>query len=129
SVEDLARVSWWWFPPILGAQACSFVCVWQLQRLALRTHDWFSVATSQVAGNAFSRIVPGGAAAGVALQYRMLGEAGISTATAASSLTAVSLMTTGVVLALPVLSLPAILGGTPVDDGLVRAAWLGALVF
>lgn len=129
SVDDLARVSWWWFPLILGFQACSFGCVWVLQRLALRTSSWFAVGTSQVAGNAFSRVVPGGAAAGVALQYRMLGEAGIPTATAASSLTAVSLMTTAVVLALPVLSLPAILGGTPVDDGLVRAAWLGAAVF
>jgi uncharacterized protein (TIRG00374 family) len=59
----------------------------------------------------------------------MLAEAGVPTATAASSLTAVSILTTAVVLALPVLALPAILGGTPVADGLLRAAWLGLGVF
>ena len=129
SFDDLSEVSPWWFPLILALQAASFACVWALQRLALRTGRWFAVATSQLAGNAFSRVVPGGAAAGVALQYKMLGVAGVPTTQAASSLTAVSLLTTGVVLALPVLSLPAILGGTPVDDGLERAAWLGAVVF
>ena len=129
SIEDLRRVNPAWFVLILGLQAASFGCVWALQRLALRTRRWFAVATSQVAGNAFSRIVPAGGAAGVALQYRMLAEAGVPTTTAASSLTAVSLLTTGTVLALPVLALPAILGGTPVDSGLVRAAWLGLFVF
>lgn len=129
SIEDLRRVNPVWFLLLLGLQAASFGCVWALQRLALRTSRWFAVATSQVAGNAFSRIVPAGGAAGVALQYRMLAEAGVPTTTAASSLTAVSLLTTGTVLALPVLALPAILGGTPVDSGLVRAAWLGLFVF
>ncbi|MCC5953417.1 MAG: flippase-like domain-containing protein [Acidimicrobiia bacterium] len=129
SIDDLAQVNPLWFPLILGLQAASFACIWVLQRLALRTDGWFPVATSQLAGNAFSRVVPGGAAAGVALQYRMLASAGVPTARAASSLTAVSLLITGVVLALPVLAIPAILGGTPVESGLVRAAWLGLLVF
>jgi hypothetical protein len=35
------------------------------------------VITSQLAGNAVSRIVPGGAAAGAALQFRMLAAAGV----------------------------------------------------
>lgn len=129
SVDDLNRVSPIWFGLMLVLQAGSFGCVWLLQRIALRTDRWFPVATSQLAGNAFSRVVPGGAAAGVALQYRMLAAAGIPTTSAASSLTAVSLLTTATVLALPVLSLPAMLGGTPVDRGLVRAALLGSLVF
>jgi len=129
SVDDLNRISPIWFALMLALQAGSFTCVWLLQRIALRTERWFPVATSQLAGNAFSRVVPGGAAAGVALQYRMLASAGISTTSAASSLTAVSLLTTGTVLALPVLSLPAMLGGTPVDRGLLRAALLGSAVF
>ena len=38
---------------------------------------WFSIITSQLAGNAFARVVPGGGAAGAALQYRMLVNAGV----------------------------------------------------
>lgn len=128
SVEDLRRVNPLWFPLILGLQALSFVCVWYLLRIALQTRKWFVVATSQLAGNAFSRLVPGGAAAGMALQFRMLADAGIATARAASSLTAVSLLTVAVVLSLPVLAIPAMIGGS-VASGLVRAALLGGVVF
>jgi uncharacterized protein (TIRG00374 family) len=128
SVQDLGRIDVYWFPLILGLEAASFVCIWFLLRIALRTRRWFAVATSQLAGNAVSRVVPAGAAVGVALQYRMLASAGISTARAASSLAAVSLLTLGVVLSLPVLALPAMLGGT-VASGLVRAALLGGVVF
>ena len=58
------------------AEALSFGCLWVLQRLALRTHDTYAVVTSQLAGNAFGRIVPGGGAAAAALQYRMLVQRG-----------------------------------------------------
>ena len=40
-------------------------------------------------GNAFSRIVPGGAAAGGAMQFDMLRQAGIGTTWAATGVTAV----------------------------------------
>ena len=50
----------------------SFACVWLVQALALGTHDWFSVSTTQLAGNAFNRITPGGGATGTALQANML---------------------------------------------------------
>ena len=129
SWDQLDDVSPWWFAVIVAAEAASFGCVWVLQRLALRTTRWFAIGTSQLAGNAFSRIVPGGAATGLALQMRMLTDAGVKTTTAASGLTAVSLLTTAVVLALPVFSLPAILGGTPVADSLESAAFVGAGVF
>jgi uncharacterized protein (TIRG00374 family) len=128
SVQDLGRVNPLWFPLILGLQAASFVCIWYLLRIALHTRRWFVVATSQLAGNAFSRLVPAGAAAGVAVQYRMLADAGVATARAASSLTAVSLLTLAVVLSLPVLAIPAMIGGS-VASGLVRAALLGGIVF
>jgi len=128
SVQDLRQVNPLWFPLILGLQAASFVCIWYLLRIVLHTRKWFVVATSQLAGNAFSRLVPAGAAAGVAMQYRMLADAGISTARAASSLTAVSLLTLAVVLSLPIFAIPAMIGGS-VASGLVRAAILGGVVF
>ncbi len=129
SWDQLDRITPVWFAVIIAAESASFACVWVLQRMALRTSRWFAIGTSQLAGNAFSRIVPGGAATGLALQMRMLGDAGVKTTTAASGLTAVSLLTTAVVLALPVFSLPAILGGTPVNDSLESAAFVGGGAF
>ena len=118
-----------WIAIALGLELLSFVAVWELQRIALQTKRWFPVVMSQLAGNAFGRIIPGGVAAAGALQYRMLVRAGIPGARIASSLTAVSVLLFGAVLALPVLSLPAILGGTPVASNLAYAAYLGAAVF
>jgi len=113
----------------LVSEAASFVCLWFLLRIALDTTEWFSVATSQLASNAFSKIVPGGGPAGAALQFRMLSTAGFETGSSASAVTAVTLLMTALPFAMPVLALPAILTGTPVDRGLAQAAWLGVAVF
>jgi uncharacterized protein (TIRG00374 family) len=129
SWDTVVTLQPWWLIAIFGCQVVSFACIWVLQRLALRSRGWFAVVTSQLAGNAFSRVVPGGAAAGVALQMRMLTKAGVDTTAAASSLTAVSLLTTATVFALPVLAVPAMLAGTPVRGPLLTAVWLGFLVF
>ena len=128
-IDVISRIEPLWLIAIVVLQALSFVCMWVLQRLALRTHQWFSVSTSQLAGNAFSRVVPAGAAAGVALQFSMLATAGIDTTTAASSLTVVSLLTTASVFALPIFTLPTILAGAPVPRSLMASAWLGLLLF
>lgn len=118
-----------WAAAALVFQLASFVSVWALQRIALRTKSWFAVSCSQLAGNALGRIVPGGAATAGALQYSMLVRAGVPGATIASGLTASSVLGFGLLFALPVLSLPAIIGGTPVDRGLAQTAYLGAGVF
>jgi uncharacterized protein (TIRG00374 family) len=111
------------------AELASFAALWELQRIALRSDGRFLVVMSQLAGNAFSRIVPGGAPAGAALQYRMLTVGGLDGASTAVGLTTVSLLTTATTFALPVLSVPAILSGIPVDEKLSNAAWLGLAIF
>ena len=68
-------------------------------------------------------------AASGTLQYQMLIRAGLPSGRIASALTAVSVLLFGTVLALPLLSLPAIIGGTPVAKGLAQAAYLGAGLF
>jgi uncharacterized protein (TIRG00374 family) len=118
-----------WFPAMLGLQAGSYACMWGVQRVALRTREWGPVVTSQLASNAFGRVVPGGVAASGALQYAMLTRAGIPTAAAASGMTASSVLVFATLCALPVLAVPAVLGGAPVDPGLARAAVIGAGVF
>jgi uncharacterized protein (TIRG00374 family) len=111
---------------IVLAQAAAFACFWVILRITLRAREWLPVITSQLAANAAARILPGGGAAGNALQYAMLVRAGVPAATVASGLTAASLLTMGIVFALPALALPAVLGGSGIDRSLARAAWAGA---
>jgi uncharacterized protein (TIRG00374 family) len=118
-----------WFPAMLALQAGSYACMWGVQRVALRTREWGPVVTSQLASNAFGRVVPGGVAASGALQYAMLTRAGLPTAAAASGMTASSVLVFATLCALPVLAVPAVIGGAPVDPGLARAAVIGAGVF
>ena len=74
---EVIKIKPWWLVSMLVLEAGSFVCLWAVQEIALRAPHVWPVATSQLAGNAFGRIVPGGAATAGALQYRMLTEAGI----------------------------------------------------
>lgn len=114
---------------MLILQAGSYGCMWYVQRLALRTRQWGPVVTSQLASNAFGRVVPGGVAAAGAMQYAMLVRGGVPAAAAASGMTASSILVFATLCALPVLALPALFGGAPVNPGLVHAAAIGAAVF
>jgi putative heme transporter len=113
----------------IGAQAAHFACTFALQRLALRTRAWFPVVTSQLAGNAITLIMPGGAAVGAAVQFRMLAASGRDTSSTVGGLAAFSLFGVGGLLALPAFVLPVILIGAPANRGLVNAAVLGAVGF
>jgi putative heme transporter len=55
----------------------------------------------------------------------MLVRTGVPKRTVASGLAAATALTTGIVLALPALAVPALLGGAPIDRSLARAAWAG----
>ena len=70
-------------------QAGSYACIWAVQRSRCGPSVG-PVVTSQLASNAFGRMVPGGAAAG-AMQYGMLGGRRVP-ASAASGMTASSLL-------------------------------------
>lgn len=128
SWRDVTRLAPEWLAVALGLQAVSTGCLWWLQRVATRQASWFLVSTSQLAANAMSKIAPGGGAVGAALQYRMLVQGGVDGPGAASGLTASSLLTLAVVLALPVLALPSLIRGA-VDRTLVEAALGGFAVF
>jgi uncharacterized protein (TIRG00374 family) len=107
------------------SEAASFACTFALQRLVLRTKKWFGVVAAGLAGNAVTNVLPGGAAAGATVQFRMLATAGIDADTAAGGMTAASLLGVGGLLALPLFTLPAVLGGAAVSPGLVHTALLG----
>jgi uncharacterized protein (TIRG00374 family) len=127
--DQLDEISPLWFPVMIVLQTGSYACMWGIQRLAVRAERWGPVITSQLASNAFGRVVPGGVAAAGALQYAMLVRGGVPAAAAASGMTASSVLVFGILLALPLLALPALLFGAPVDPGLGRAAVIGGVVF
>jgi hypothetical protein len=126
SLRDLEPA---WVAAAIGLETASFLCTWALQRVALGKPDWFAVSTSQLAGNALGRVIPGGAAAASAVQYRMLQRAGASPVRIASGLAAASALLFASLFALPVLAVPAILRGTPIDALLERGALMGAAAF
>jgi uncharacterized protein (TIRG00374 family) len=128
SWRSLADLTWYWAALALVSEAGSFVCIWELNRIALHEKGWFPVASSQLAGNAVGRILPGGAATASAVSVGMLRRAGVPTGQAAPALLASTVLQIGTALALPLLALPVILVGAPIDRGLATSAYLGAIV-
>lgn len=118
-----------WFAVAAIAELLHFLCTFSLQRIALRTKAWFSVVTAQLAGNSISLIIPGGAAAGAAVQFRMLEQSGLDPADTVGGLTAFSLLGIGGLFALPLFALPVILAGSPISRGLYNAVILGSVGF
>ena len=127
--DKLGRFHPVWIAVMLVCEAASFWCVWLLQCVGLGTRDWFTIINTQLAGNAFNRITPGGGATGTALQVRMLADAGFDTTATASALTVQSLLITAAVTAMPILVLPAVAMGTSVPSGLEDAVWIGLVLF
>ena len=128
SWDDLDELSLGWLGLMAVLQAGMLACIWALQYLAMRGPSFSAVAASQLAGNALSKIAPGGGAVGGALQYKMLVQAGLPGPRAVAGLTATNLLSFAAVLAMPVLAVPAILRGG-VNRDLLEAAAVGAVVF
>jgi uncharacterized protein (TIRG00374 family) len=128
SWKQITRFSLWSLATMAALQAGSLACVWALQWLALHGARWRAVIASQLAGNALAKIAPGGGAMGAALQYKMLVRGGASPASTVAALTAVNVLVFAVVLAMPVLAIPALLRGG-VNSTLEHTAFAGLGVF
>jgi uncharacterized protein (TIRG00374 family) len=137
SWPQLRDVKPWWFAILVGLVFCSAGSLWWLTRLALTGRPsrperrpsaghvgWATAATAHLAGNAAGKIVPGGAATAGVVQGKVLIQAGQPAAVVASALAAMGLLTTGVLLLLPVLTIPALIIGPPP----ARQLQLGLLV-
>src|SRR6266516_134663 len=102
----LSTLNPWWLIAAIGAEIAHFTCTFALQRLALRTRAWFPVVTSQLAGNAITLVMPGGAAVGAAVPFRRLAARGVETSEPVGGLAAYSLLGAASPLALPCVALP-----------------------
>jgi len=126
---QVEQISWLWLIAMAAAQVAANTCLIWLQGLAMRSTNWFAITTAELAGGAVSRTLPGGGAAAAGVQYSMLVRAGIPAAAVASGLTAASLLTLATVFVLPVVSVPVLIAGGTVPNGLADAAWLGLAIF
>ena len=121
-----------WFVILAAPEVRSLACLWWLARIALASPDdpvpdgasdrqaqtpprlgWGTAAAAQLAGNAASKVVPGGAATGGVVQAKVLIQSGQPAGAVASGLTATNLLGTAVLLILPVLTIPALIIGPP----------------
>ncbi len=125
----LRSIRWEWFAVMFLLEGTSFGCTWWLLRVALPEVSWYLAATSQLASNAVSRILPGGPATGAVLSYRMLSVAGIERGPAGTALAATGLITTATLFALPLVAAALALFGAPVPRSLLVVAWGGGLLF
>jgi hypothetical protein len=129
-VPELRSISWFWFVLMALLEFGSFACAWGLLRLTINERSWFLIGTAQLAGNAVSRVIPGGAASGGTASYTMFTVSGAPPERILSGLTANTLISTGVLFSLPVLAVPTILfGGLTVSTTLLRALTYGLIIF
>ena len=129
SWPELRSVNPIWVVPAVVFEATSYVSLWTLQRIAVRTRSWFAVGTSQLAAGAAGSVVPGGGAAAGAIQFGMLVRARVPAANVAPGLTASFAATTATAFALPVVAFVAALGGAATPSGLRQVAYLGGGAF
>ncbi|MDX6410611.1 MAG: putative heme transporter [Gaiellaceae bacterium] len=125
SWRSLEHLDWVFAILALASETASFVSLWELDRIALRTGPRFPVAAAQLCGNAVGRILPGGGAVATVFTASMLRDAGIDTGEATAALAATTGLQLATTLALPALALPAIIGGAPISHSLGDAAYLG----
>jgi uncharacterized protein (TIRG00374 family) len=128
SWRRISEVGAGWLALMAILQAAALGSLWALQHVALGGVGWRPVIASQLAGNALSKVAPGGGAMGGALQYRMLVSSGASPGRTVGGLTGASLLTFAVILALPVFGIPAIVRGD-VEPNLLNATIVALVVF
>ncbi len=106
---QLRDVRPFWFVILIVLELGSWACLWFLVALVLPGTHWPTLASAQLAGNAAGFTLPGGAATGSVVQGSMLVKAGHTPGAVAAGLGSVGLLTTGMLLALPVLTVPAVI--------------------
>ncbi|TCN28863.1 hypothetical protein EV644_1425 [Kribbella orskensis] len=130
SWRTLSHLDWPFAILALACEIASYVCLWEVDRIVLGTRAWFPVAAAQLSGFAAAHVLPGGGATSTAATTSVLRKAGVAddTGEIVTALGAASLLQMATTFSLPVLALPAVLGGAAINHSLEAAAYLGAAV-
>jgi uncharacterized membrane protein YbhN (UPF0104 family) len=67
SWDEVSSIGLGWIAAMVALEALALLCLAELQYLSINGARWRYVVTSQLAGNALSKIAPGGGAIGAAL--------------------------------------------------------------
>lgn len=127
SADEISQIPAWAWVLMVFFESLSFVCVWWLFKLVLPDVSWGVIAKSQLISNASSRIIPGGAATGGAVQYRVLRGGGVDPAAAGGSLAATSILTFMGLFSIPALAGLVAVVSAPLERDLAWGA-LGGLI-
>jgi uncharacterized protein (TIRG00374 family) len=119
----------WWLAAMVACEVGSLWCLWELQALSIGTHDQVAVATSQLAGGALGRVIPGGAATAAAAQFNMLNAADVPRGAIATGLAAATVLQIAGLCVLPLLALPAVVIGLRVPRTLLETGALALGLF
>ena len=127
SWRSLQHLTWYWALLALLAEAGSFVCLWQLNRIALHEGSWFTSARRSSPATRSGRSFPGAVRPPLrsrrdAARRGSPGRPGRSVADRRERLQI------GTKLALPLLAVPAIAAGARVAQSLAVSAYLGIAV-
>ncbi|MBT8240112.1 MAG: YbhN family protein [Acidimicrobiia bacterium] len=129
SAPELVKINRRWFFLMIFFEVISFTFLWWLTRIVLPNVTWFVASTSQLASNAASRVIPGGAAVGGAVLYRMLAVSGTSSGQAGAALAATSGLSTTALAAFPAAGVALAAAGAPIPESLVPAVLAGGVMF
>jgi uncharacterized protein (TIRG00374 family) len=106
---ELKDVRPFWFVDMVLLVVGSWACLWVLVRMLLPGTPWTTVGSAQLAGLASACVLPGGSATGSVVQASVLVKAGHAPGKVGAALGSVGLLTTGMLLALPILTVPAVI--------------------
>jgi hypothetical protein len=106
---QLRNVKGEWFVILFVLEVSSWACLWVLVHMLLPRTPWPAVGSAQLAGLASGCVLPGGSATGSVIQASVLVRAGNGAGQVAAALGSVGLLTAGMLLALPILTVPAVL--------------------
>jgi len=126
---ELSKLEPAWLAAGLACEVGSWVCNISLQRMILRRRGWFGVSVAALTSKAVTNVLPGGDAAGAAVQYSMLTATGTSSEQAAGAMAAVSFVGIGGLLSMPLLTLPAVIAGVKIKPSLLRLGAIGLVAF
>lgn len=132
SWPQVTELQWWWLAAMAITQSASVWCLWHLQAAAIGTEDLFAIGTSQLAGGALGRIIPGGAATATAAQYGMIAAStddDVRRSHVATGLAVATVLQVAVLCALPLLAVPAVVLGLALPRTFLETALLGLVIF